>query len=243
MIDAGLYASATLLGLAGSLHCAAMCGPIYVAISGFYETPKHFFAPLAWQLLGKTIGYTLLGFLFGFAGKGLSVLFFQNTLMIVSGILLLAIGVNGFLKFRVFTGIENHLNRGMGRLLSQKKNGSFLLGVLNGFVPCGLVYAAGLGAMATGSPDRGMAYMALFGIGTMPILVFSAFSRWLLPIRKTINNRAWKQIPVLILGVLFLLKGMGAGIPYLSPDISSPSPQKNCCTPKAHNRQSDVASP
>lgn len=239
----GLYLSAVLLGLTGSLHCAAMCGPIYLAVSGFYEKPKDFISPLMWQMLGKTAGYAMLGVLFGIVGKGLSMLFFQNTLMIVSGTFLMVVGLNGLFKFKGFSAIENIVNRGMGRLIAQKGKGAFFLGVLNGFVPCGLVYAAGIGAMASGSPDKGAVYMVLFGAGTAPVLIFSAFSRWLLPLRKKAANAAWKQIPVLILGLLFFLKGMGVGIPYLSPDIKSPSTQKNCCAPKSHTNPSDVVSP
>ncbi len=243
MTEMGLYLTAVLLGLTGSLHCAAMCGPIYWAVSGFYDKPKDFITPLVRQLLGKTVGYVMLGVLFGIAGKGLSMLFFQNTLMIVSGTLLMVVGLNGLFKFKGFSAIEHTVNRGMGRLISQKGKGAFLLGFLNGFLPCGLVYAAGIGAMASGSPETGAVYMVLFGVGTAPVLIFSAFSRWLLPLRKKATNLAWKQIPVMIIGLLFLLKGVGFGIPYLSPDLKSPSAQKNCCAPKVQGKPSDVSSP
>lgn len=243
MASIEILGSAIALGLAGSIHCAAMCGPIYFAVSGFYEKPSAFIYPLMWQLLGKTLGYAALGLVFGLAGKGLSMLVFQNTLMIISGSLLLLLGLNGLIRFRFLTGFENRLNQSIGRLISQKAKGAFFLGILNGFVPCGLVYAAGVGAMASGSPQTGMLYMVLFGLGTVPVLVFTAFSRWLVPLRRRLTGAVWKQIPVLLLGVLFLLKGVGVGIPYLSPDLNNKNTSKNCCAPKTIIRHSETTSP
>jgi len=243
MADYGLFASALLLGLAGSLHCAAMCGPIYIAVSGLYEKPRQFINPLFWQLIGKTTGYAMLGVLFGIAGKGLSMLVFQNTLMLISGLLLLVVGLSGVFRFTGFATLENILKKAMGRMVAQQAKGSFFLGVLNGFVPCGLVYAAGVGAMAAGTPEKGAIYMVLFGVGTAPVLFITALSRWLISFKKTTVGAAWKQVPVLLLGLLFFLKGMGIGIPFLSPNVKSPSTQKNCCAPKLHVSQSEASSP
>ena len=243
MTEYGLFASALILGLAGSLHCAAMCGPIYLTVSGFYEKPIQYMIPLLWQLIGKITGYALLGILFGIVGKGLSILVFQNTLMVISGLLLLLIGLSEIFRFKSFAVLENTVNKVMGRMIAQRAKGAFLLGVLNGFIPCGLVYAACVGAMAAGKPENGAIYMVLFGVGTTPVLVISAFSRWLIPIRKMVLGAIWKQIPVLLLGLLFLLKGMGVGIPYFSPDLKSESNKKNCCAPQSTSKPSHVLSP
>jgi sulfite exporter TauE/SafE len=78
-----------------------------------------------------------------------------------------------------------------------------------------------------------MLFMLLFGLGTIPALSLAGFSRWVIPFHKIKNLGIWKQIPMLILGVWLLLKGMGLGIPYISPDLGSHKPESNCC--KTHS--------
>jgi uncharacterized protein len=94
-----------------------------------------------------------------------------------------------------------------------------LIGILNGFLPCGLVYVALAGALNTGNAFSSVFYMALFGLGTLPVmLTVSIFGKFIAaPARRTIN----KIIPVFIvmLGILFILRGMNLGIKYISPAL------------------------
>ncbi len=93
----------------------------------------------------------------------------------------------------------------------------FFIGMLNGLLPCGLVYMAIAGAIGTGGVAEGSLYMILFGLGTIPMLLSISLAGNIMSIavRKRIN----KLIPVLvvIVGVLFILRGLSLGIPYLSP--------------------------
>ncbi|MBL7810868.1 MAG: sulfite exporter TauE/SafE family protein [Bacteroidetes bacterium] len=221
--------SALLLGLAGSLHCLGMCGPVFLATGSLYSGPREYVVPLLLHLLGKTLAYILLGMAMGLLGQMVSLLWFQNKLMIVSGILLLLMAAGGLVQIPAFQGIGNWTTAKMGTLL-RKKHGSLLLGVINGFIPCGLVYAAAVGSAATGNMLSGAVFMAVFGLGTMPVLAATGFSRWLVKIRPVRNMKIWKQVPVLILGIWLLLKGLGLGIPYISPDLGSHEPAKNCCS-------------
>ncbi len=97
----------------------------------------------------------------------------------------------------------------------------FLIGILNGFLPCGLVYVALAGAIASGDAISGAAVMILFGLGTVPTMfaatIFGKF------ININIRRKITKAVPVfaLVLGLLFILRGMGLGIPYISPTISA----------------------
>ena len=93
----------------------------------------------------------------------------------------------------------------------------FFIGLLNGLLPCGLVYMAIAGAIGLGNVTEGSLYMILFGIGTIPMLLTISLAGNImsLAVRKKIN----KLIPVMvvIVGLLFILRGLSLGIPYLSP--------------------------
>ena len=106
----------------------------------------------------------------------------------------------------------------LGKALKKKTADTFLtIGFLNGFLPCGLVYMAVFGSIATGSLLEGSLYMILFGLGTIPLMTTAIYLGKLL--NQTIKQRIQKAIPVfvVIIGVLFILRGLGLGIPYLSP--------------------------
>jgi len=93
----------------------------------------------------------------------------------------------------------------------------FTIGLLNGFLPCGLVYAALFGAIAMQNEVLGFSYMVLYGVGTIPMMSAVVYiSNFLsFPIR----NKLQKVIPivVVILGMLFIVRGLGFDITYLSP--------------------------
>ncbi|MGB3776725.1 MAG: sulfite exporter TauE/SafE family protein, partial [Tunicatimonas sp.] len=96
----------------------------------------------------------------------------------------------------------------------------FGLGTLNGLLPCGLVYVGLAGATATGYVTEGAAYMAAFGLGTLPMMLgVSGLGQWIdVPLR----NKVRRAIPVLVglVGVLFVLRGLSLDIPYLSPVLA-----------------------
>ncbi len=96
-----------------------------------------------------------------------------------------------------------------------------MIGILNGFLPCGLVYVALAGAIASGDAISGTAVMILFGIGTFPTMFAATlFGKF---INLNIRRKITKAIPALalVLGLLFIVRGMALGIPYLSPKISA----------------------
>ena len=106
----------------------------------------------------------------------------------------------------------------LGKALKKKTADTFLtIGFLNGFLPCGLVYMAVFGAVATGSLSEGSLYMVLFGLGTIPLMTTAIYLGKFL--NSTIKQRIQKAIPVFVvlIGLLFILRGLGLGIPYLSP--------------------------
>ena len=106
----------------------------------------------------------------------------------------------------------------MGTELKKKNPGTFFtIGYLNGLLPCGLVYMAVFGALATGGPLQGSLYMAVFGLGTIPLMTTAIYLGNFL--KGNIKQRIVKAIPVVVvvIGMLFILRGLGLGIPYISP--------------------------
>ena len=223
-----IFWTAFLVGIFGSLHCIGMCGPIALALPFQGQSRTSYFTGRILYNSGRIITYSLIGAIIGLAGQGLSLAGAQRFLSIGSGILLILIVLLpaaitdkiSILKpaYR-FTGF---LKSKFGVLFSKASFVStFLIGILNGFLPCGLVYVALAGALAGGSYMNGMIYMGVFGLGTFPVMfAVSYFGKFIgAGLRQNFN----RVIPVFIvtLGILFILRGMNLGIPYISPQIQT----------------------
>jgi len=218
--------SAFLIGLFGSFHCIGMCGPIALALP--IQQHNRFnlvFGRLLYNV-GRALTYGAIGLLFGLLGQSLSLAGFQQSISIIAGVLILLMVVlpskitQKLYLLKPAYGFTNFLKRKFSVLLKKKTVAStFFIGVLNGFLPCGLVYIAVAGAIASGSYLEGALYMFVFGIGTLPIMfAVSLAGNFIgLSVRKRIN----KLIPtfMIVLAFLFILRGMNLGIPYISPQI------------------------
>jgi len=93
--------------------------------------------------------------------------------------------------------------------------------VLSGFLPCGLVYVACAAATTTAGVTQAATYMAVFGLGTVPILFVMSTSGRLFPAGLRLKMRKAVPVAVVLLASLLILRGMALGIPYLSPDLSA----------------------
>jgi hypothetical protein len=216
--------SAFILGLMGSLHCIGMCGPIAFMLPVDRSSNFKKFSQIGIYHFGRLLSYVILGIVFGLLGKGLYVFGLQQKLSIVIGILmiiavLIPLGkLNRFnLSKPVYKIISNIKNR-LGKELKRKTADTFLtIGFLNGFLPCGLVYMALFGAIAMGNPLQGGAYMLLFGLGTIPLMTSAIYFGGF--VKGTKRLKIQKLIPVfiVIIGIIFIIRGLGLGIPYLSP--------------------------
>ena len=215
---------ATTLGLLGSIHCLGMCGPIAFAL------PVHqrsFMGKLMGNLsyqFGRVTGYALIGLLFGFVGKALMLSGLQQRLSLVAGILMLLVVLFPKLlrKNTKFTSFIYKSTFKLKQLLgSYLKKQSFqalyVVGFLNAFLPCGLVYFALIGALATGNLGDSALYMAFFGMGTLPMMLSTMFAKDFM--KLSFRNTIQKAMPYMLalMGVLFVLRGLGLGIPYISP--------------------------
>ena len=222
--------SAIVLGIVGSLHCAGMCGPLALALPRTGRGPGGYLAGRLAYHLGRLIAYAVLGLVCGTVGKSLLLAGAQRWLSISLGIALFA----GWFASRKFawdlplSGLIARLKFHMAGLLQRRSIFSLLtLGTLNGLLPCGLVYAAGTAAAVTGSIVRGAVYMALFGAGTIPLMLAISLSGKLVPANfRTALGRA---IPasVILLSALLILRGLSLGIPFISPKLSAGL--NSCC--------------
>jgi hypothetical protein len=220
--------TAFALGMVGSLHCAGMCGPLALALPATGNSALGFTTGRVLYNCGRILTYCSLGFIFGLFGKSLLLAGIQRWISIALGLALIT-GLFASRKIalgRPLTRWVHTLKSGMSRLLGRRSSGSLLLlGLLNGLLPCGLVYVACAGAAMTSSALAGAAYMASFGAGTVPLMLTLGLSGKLVPLSLRLKLHAAIPVSILLLGLLLILRGMSLGIPYLSPDLAA----GNCC--------------
>ncbi|WP_350284849.1 sulfite exporter TauE/SafE family protein [uncultured Croceitalea sp.] len=219
-----MLVSALVLGLLGSLHCLGMCGPIAFMLPLDRSNNAKKLFQLSIYHFGRLLTYALLGLLFGFVGKGLYLFGIQQKLSIIIGgiMILLVVMPNRHLKkfsiAKPIYGLLAKVKSKLGTELKKRTPDTFLtIGFLNGLLPCGLVYMALLGAVALGNPWQGSLYMTLFGMGTIPLMTSAVLFSGLL--KGAVRRNVQKMIPVFVvlIGALFILRGLGLGIPYVSP--------------------------
>jgi sulfite exporter TauE/SafE len=216
--------SAVILGLMGSLHCVGMCGPIAFMLPVDQTNNYKKFGQIFIYHFGRLMAYGIIGLVFGFLGKGLSIFGAQQKLSIAIGVIMILVVLIPYKIFnkynlskpiyKVISKVKNQL----GKELKKKSPDTFLtIGFLNGFLPCGLVYMALFGAIAMGNALQGSLYMMLFGLGTVPLMTTAIYFSGLL--KGGIRQKVQRVIPVfvVVIGLLFILRGLGLGIPYVSP--------------------------
>lgn len=223
------YWTAFVLGLVGSLHCAGMCGPLALAVPGAGDPAARFALGRAAYNLGRITTYCALGLVFGLFGKTLLLAGIQRWVSVALGVALI-VGLFASRKLALWkpvTALVNQLKSRMSSLLRQRSVLSVaLLGLLNGLLPCGLVYVAAAGAAASGSIFSGALYMAAFGAGTLPMMLAIGLGGKLVPVSLRLKWRVAIPISVFLLGTLLILRGMSLGIPYVSPDLAAGD---SCC--------------
>lgn len=212
------------IGLFGSFHCVGMCGPLAFALPKAAQNWQIIFQKLNYNL-GRSLSYALLGLLMGFIGKQIWIAGWQQNLSILSGLLIVIISLPKILPFfRIAWQYQNPFQKNFNQLFAkalQRKSGHFLIGMLNGFLPCGFVYLALATALSSDNVWQSGLFMFFFGLGTLP-LMFAA----MLGInfaKPTFRYRINQLLPVLTLclGLWFIVRGLNLDIPYLSPSLSA----------------------
>lgn len=227
---------ALVTGLVGSLHCAGMCGPIAFSLP-FREdgAAVGFYTGRLLYNSGRLVGYGILGALTGAFGNALGLVGFQQELGIIAGSLLVLVVVFSWLgKNRSIPWISTWsgaVQKGFARFYANSGNSSLLaIGVLNGFLPCGLVYTALAIALSSGYAAEGALVMVVFGLGTFPMMFLLSVSRRFVSLNVWRGFSRWSPVFALLIGLVFILRGANLGIPYLSPKVEVAQEHVDCCS-------------
>jgi len=214
------------LGTVSSLHCVGMCGPLALALPVHHLSKTQKFLSLLFYQFGRIVTYASLGLIFGVLGRRIYIAGFQQWFSITMGILIIVLlGIYFIYQKPIHPSFLNSLYKLVQswilKLLRSPKNSfSFLLlGMANGMLPCAMVYVAIASALTTTEVGYSIAFMAMFGAGTLPaMLMISYFGQMIsMPVRKTMRN----IVPyfVAVLALILILRGLNLGIPFISPEL------------------------
>lgn len=209
------------LGLFGSLHCLGMCGPLaFALLPGIKEkSSRNLFRTLGYNS-GRVISYTLLGLLMGLIGGFINISGFQKPMSVFMGLVLIllffmSMDIESILfkssSYRdVFAKYRTFLSSTVAKFSA---NNSLLMGMLNGFIPCGLVYLALAGAMTSGGVFKGAYFMFFFGLGTFPAMFALLSSYSFLGLNQRRKMKHFFSYLQLFVGVFLIYRGLAIDIP------------------------------
>ncbi|NNF33067.1 MAG: sulfite exporter TauE/SafE family protein [Saprospiraceae bacterium] len=212
---------ALTLGFFGSLHCIGMCGPIALGVSNIgYESGRNQFLTTIQYNFGRVVTYAMLGLLFGIIGQTIVLAGMQKVFSFLAGILLillflLSLDFEQFLsRIKVFkrglSGLSSLISRLTSNNLMKKP---FVFGMANGILPCGLVYLAIAGSLASGGIYQGMIFMTLFGLGTIPALLALMLGSGLIGPKIRSGFRKFLPYVQLIMGIYLIYRGVVVDMP------------------------------
>jgi len=226
--------SGLAIGGLGSFHCIGMCGPIALSLPFAGQGKIQAVWSLSLYHFGRALTYGILGILFGFLGTQFRIWGLQQIVSILAGILLLAFIWFHF-KLRMpgtwYDSFQHKIRAGLQKRLGSTFRTStfFFIGLLNGLLPCGLVYVAIVAALTTGKLFLGGLLMFSFGVGTMPLMTGLIFFGRLISV--THRHQINKAVPYLVsvMACLLILRGLNLGIPYVSPKMGVVSKEVPTC--------------
>ena len=223
-MELALIISAIGLGFASGFHCIGMCGPIALSMGLTKKQATNYYLQNLTYQFGRIFTYSLLGTLLGIVGQGFEMAGFQQYLTIAVGILLILMAIFSFggndfaSKIPFLSKLLLQVKMNLGKLLQKADYRSrFTTGILNGFLPCGMVYMALTASLAAGGIWQGASFMALFGLGTLPFMFAVVLLGNLMTTAFRIKILKFVPVLMIVLGGLFILRGLEIGIPYISP--------------------------
>ncbi len=223
------------MGLAGSFHCVGMCGPLALSLPLSNTNSVSRLLSIITYNLGRTLTYFSLGALLGWGGSRLAMAGYQQIFSVAAGISVLVLLFAGkFLpRIKLFQIYQQRLKKYLAQFLRKDNNAFSLLifGILNGLLPCGLVYMAIASALIIGGPLHSGLFMAAFGLGTLPLMALLMLTGHLLSF--SVRSKIKKALPYFaaFIAVLMILRGLNLGIPYISPKFHSEQQAGVHCEP------------
>ena len=231
-----IISMAFAMGLIGSFHCIGMCGPIAMALPMAHRgNSSRLFGGVIYNL-GRVVTYSFLGLALGFAGDFLISPKIQNIVSISFGALiviylLLPSKTKTALKISPNQALLVRLRKQIAKFLYIENNSSlFGIGMLNGLLPCGMIYLALTSSFLAGSAFKGSLFMFSFGLGTFPVMLAAVFFGSF--VNQHIRSKLRRLVPVFLffMAALLIVRGMNLGIPYLSPHLPAhASPEAMSC--------------
>lgn len=224
-IDIAFIIAALSIGFLGSFHCIGMCGAIALSLPVQHlEGWKKYIGIMLYNV-GRVLTYSLLGALFGWLGSRFALFGWQQIVSVILGIAMLFIAIMYLLQQKMHNSwIDKVWNQRLIKIIaplfqSKSLGMPMLIGLLNGLLPCGLVYMAITGATATSDPILGAIFMGSFGLGTLPAMILFAITGQFVAVKY--RNGIKKISPIIIgcMGLLLLLRGLDLNIPYISPSM------------------------
>lgn len=212
------------MGALGSLHCVGMCGPIALSLPLQTSSSLTRFVSTMLYNLGRVTTYTFIGLMAGLIGNSFALFGFGQWLSVIIGILIILFVVfprNQFSRNNFVQSFLGYVRRSLGKMFLVKRyQSAFYIGLLNGLLPCGLLYMAIAGAIATASVTKSSLFMAAFGIGTLPLMW--TVSYWCSFVKMNRRATIRKAYPYIMLGmaVYLIIRGLGLGVPYISPSYN-----------------------
>lgn len=227
-MEIALIISALGLGFASGFHCIGMCGPIALSLGLTKKQATNYYLQNLTYQFGRIVTYSFLGAILGIVGKGFQMAGFQQYLTIGVGIVLIFMAVFSFggkdfaSKIPFLSKFLLKVKMNLGKLLQKADYRSrFSTGILNGFLPCGMVYMALTASLASGGIWQSATFMALFGLGTLPFMFAIVLVGNLMTTAFRIKILKFVPVMMIVLGGLFILRGLELGIPYISPPHNS----------------------
>ena len=223
MLMSEVVGAGFILGFAGSLHCVGMCGPIIIANPYQSESWLKRFGSTLIYFIGKASTYAILGLIVGLIGVSVIPKAWQQTISIATGIfMLMMIWVPRLVKSSSSPSfIHSFVIKKMSHWIKSTSIFSqLILGSLNGLLPCGLVYMALAASLTTSDTMSSSVFMFVFGLGTMPLLFGLGVSKQAISFSFRHKLAAFVPVITTLLALLFILRGLSLGIPFLSPDLN-----------------------
>lgn len=222
-MTASLIISGFILGMAGSLHCMGMCGPLSLVLPLQGLSSRSKLLSLLTYQFGRITTYALLGLAFGFFGRQLFHAGFQQTASLVIGSIIVLAGV-----LLVLGKYQRSDKWGMALvrkafdqlwIRAWNTQSFFLIGMVNGLLPCGMIFVALLAILSFPYAWDAPLFMIGFGFGTLPAMMIAAYA--MAQLRPTGRRLMRQVVPyfMMLIGVWIFLRGLNLGIPFVSPEI------------------------
>lgn len=217
--------AAFLAGLAGSVHCVGMCGPLALSLPFNRFSASSKWVAIMLYNVGRVIAYSLIGLLVGLVGRGINWFGLTQIISILLGsIILISLIAPKLIKpsgINFPSWINKYPIYALQVLVKKQQVGwMFLVGLMNGFLPCGLIYMAVATALVAGTVGNAVLFMMAFGLGTIPAMILLVAVAQKISLVK--RARLQKIIPfvTLLIGLVLILRGLNLDIPFISPYLS-----------------------